>query len=582
VQRSPSAVDDRSVAGRLVASSVGLLGGVASAGLSSAVLGILVGRLTPLLSVAALAVGLVVGALAARSVSRGSSIPASKPIGPASAIAVAAFGAVSVRQFLGVSFESGPFVETLLPNNLGDMPLHWTYVSYLARGAPFWPDNPIAAGERLRYPFGVDLVTALFAQLGGSIPVLFRVMGVLGAALAAHTLYLWGRGFAVAALLFSGGWLGVRLEPGAGLLEPPSSLAWKNLFLALFVPQRGFLFAVPVGLILLWSWRGRFLRREPSLPPWVEGLLWGALPLFHLHTFLFVSLVGALWAVATRRVAEAWPTLAWAFPPATWCVWQVTEGFRSASLVWWKPGWVIGNQNPLVFLAWNFGLWLPLVVLALARAWRRRDREALLTLGPGLGGFAVLFFVMLAPWDWDNTKVMLWCFLIVLPSTFELVVRPLAMPLRTAVIVLLFLPGAATVVQASLPGRSRIVVADRRELQGVCEAVAALPPHHRVAVAPTFNHPVALCGQSVAAGYSGHLWSHGIAAEELERNVSRLMKGEPGWSEAARALRVRAVFWGPREVQEFPSSSRPWESSATRIAFGTWGELFGLEGPEVK
>jgi hypothetical protein len=569
-------VDERTVAPRLLATSVGILAGVAGGGLASAVLGVVFGRLTPLLSAASLTAGLLVGALAAASVARQAPVPV-KPLSAASGLALAAFAVVSLRQFLGVAFESGPSVETLLPNNYGDMPLHWTYVSYLARAAPFWPDNPIAAGERLRYPFGVDLVTALFAQLGAGVPLLFRVMGVLGAALAVHALYLWGRGFAVAAFLFSGGWLGLRLEAGAGLLEPASSLAWKNLFLALFVPQRGFLFALPVGLFVLWSWRQRFLRQAPALPFWVEGVLWGALPLFHIHTFLFVSLVGALWAVATGRVADGGRALAWAFLPATWCVFEVTDGFRSSSLVWWKPGWVMGDQNPLAFLAWNFGLWLPLVGVALLRARRGRDREALLTLGPGLVGFATLFFVMLAPWDWDNTKVMLWCFLLVLSSAFELVLRPLALPLRAAGILLLVLPGVATVVQASLPGRARIVVADRQELRDVCGAVAALPPEERVAVAPTFNHPVALCGQAVAAGYGGHLWSHGIAAETLERNVRRLMNGEAGWRDAARELGVRAIFWGPREEQEFPSSTRAWESSGKTLASGSWGRLLRLD-----
>jgi hypothetical protein len=300
------------------------------------------------------------------------------------------------------------------------------------------------------------------------------------------------------------------------------------------------------------------------------------MPLFHLHTFLFVSVVGALWAVAARRVKQAWPALAWALVPATWSVFEVTEGFRAASLVWWKPGWVIESQNPVVFLTVNFGLWLPVVVVALVRAWRRREREALLTIGPGLGLFVLLFFLMLAPWDWDNTKVMLWCFLVMVPSTFELLVRPLTPSIRAAVVVLLLLPGAVTVVKASLPGGPRIVVADRAELEGVCAAVSALDPSERVAVAPTFNHPVGLCGQAIPVGYGGHLWSHGIDGRDLDRKVRRLMWGEPGWDEAARSLDVRAVFWGPRERQAYPSSARPWESGGRRIASGPWGTLFLL------
>jgi len=73
-----------------------------------------------------------------------------------------------------------------------------------------------------------------------------------------------------------------------------SSVAWKNLYLALFVPQRGFLLALPAGLVLLWSWRRRLLRGEAGLSPWIEGILWEALPLVHLHTFLFVSLLAAV------------------------------------------------------------------------------------------------------------------------------------------------------------------------------------------------------------------------------------------------------------------------------------------------
>src|SRR5262249_26797500 len=156
--------------------------------------------------------------------------------------------------------------------------LHWTYVRFFARGASFWPANPIAAGDRLRYPLGVDLVTALLAQMGIALPTLLRVMGLLAGLLAAYGLYLWGRGFAVAAFLFSGGWAGLHFARSGWPTDMPDALAWKNLFLALFVPQRGFLFALPAGLLLLWSWRRRWLRGQTGLPSWIEGLWWGALP----------------------------------------------------------------------------------------------------------------------------------------------------------------------------------------------------------------------------------------------------------------------------------------------------------------
>ena len=49
--------------------------------------------------------------------------------------------------------------------------------------------------------------------------------------------------------------------------------------------------------------------------------------------------------------------------------------------------------------------------------------------------FAALFFVKLAPWDWDNTKVMLWCYLLVLPGLEALVLARLGVLARAAVLI---------------------------------------------------------------------------------------------------------------------------------------------------
>ena len=42
-----------------------------------------------------------------------------------------------------------------------------------------------------------------------------------------------------------------------------------------------------------------------------------------------------------------------------------------------------------------------------------------------LAVFAALFLVKLAPWEWDNTKVMLWCYVAALPPVFDLAVARL-------------------------------------------------------------------------------------------------------------------------------------------------------------
>jgi hypothetical protein len=561
------------------AAEVVLLAGVAfgsAAVLSAAVLASLAGTLSPAVSLASLVAGGVAAAMAVRAPSAAGSPTGEPPWTPWQWAALGAFAIVSIRQFLWLVFERSGTVLTLLPHNYGDLPLHWTYVEHLASGARFWPDNPILSGARLHYPLGVDLLTAVLVRLGAPIEIALRALGLAGAALAALALRRWGGAFAVAGLLLAGGLAGVPALARLSLADVEQTVAWKNLFLALFVPQRGFLLGLPVGLVLLHAWRERLLLGRAVLPAWLEGLLWGALPLVHLHTFAFVSVMCAVWAIACGRWRSALPTLAIALAPATWGVLQVTGGFRSAGLVGLAPGWMIGAEAPLLFLARNFGFWLPLALAALVVAARARRRAELLLLVPALGIFVLLFLVRLAPWAWDNTKVMLWCHLVMLPALESLVLSRLRVALRAAALALLFASGVQAVLWGCFGELPRLEILERAEHAAVCEALASAPTR-RVATVQTFNHPVALCGRELVAGYSGHLWSHGLAPAEIEWRLGQLMRGEAGWRDHARALDASHVFWGAREAAAFAGSSRPWEALGPPVASGPWGALYRVE-----
>jgi hypothetical protein len=491
-------------------------------------------------------------------------------------LALLAFAVVSLRQFGWLVYRQGDRLLTLVPSNYGDLPLHWTYVHYLVRGAPFWPENPIAVGERLQYPLGVDLLTAALVVVGVGLRAVWPLLGLAGAAATGLALRRWGGALAVAGFLFSGGLAGFQILWTGRLLDYQDAVAWKNLYLTLFIPQRGYLLALPAGLVLLWSWRRRLLRGGVGLPPWAEGILWGALPLVHLHSFLLLSLVYAIWAVGSDRLRVAWPSLAWAVLPATWGVWQVSDGFRAVSLLGWQPGWVMADDNPLVFLLVNFGLFLPLALVALLVAWRERRKEDLLVLGPALVVFGALFFVRLAPWAWDNTKVMLWCYLLVLPSIEALVLARLRRAWAAVTVVGLLFSGAVSVTAASLGRGPGLEILRIPEYDGVCSALAPRPPTERVAVAPTFNHPVALCGHPLVLGYEGHLWSHGIDAADVKQRLESAFRGDPGWRENARAVGASLLFWGPREKAAFPASIRSWEEDAP-LASGEWGALYAVD-----
>src|ERR1035441_404089 len=68
-----------------------------------------------------------------------------------------AFGLFVWRHFLWIFYYKDGALFTSGANNIGDLPLHLTYISRFTHGAPFWPTNPIFAAESLHYPVGMDL-----------------------------------------------------------------------------------------------------------------------------------------------------------------------------------------------------------------------------------------------------------------------------------------------------------------------------------------------------------------------------------------------------------------------------------------
>jgi hypothetical protein len=163
-----------------------------------------------------------------------------------------------------------------------------------------------------------------------------------------------------------------------------------------------------------------------------------------------------------------------------------------------------------------------------------------------------------------------------LPPIGTLVLDRASRAWRAALLCGLLIPGAISALAGCVGGRTRLEIAWAGELEGVCEALSRVPRSDRVATLPSFNHPVALCGHPLVMGYPGHLWSHGIDATRTERALASLMVGGTGWRDAARSLKARWIFWGPRERSTWPGSPRGWAEGGP-VAAGAWGELYRLE-----
>jgi hypothetical protein len=497
------------------------------------------------------------------------------------------FTLFALRAFLWLVFTDGDEIRVLSPNNLGDLSLHLTYIRQLAGGTAWWPENPIYALAPLTYPLGMDLFNALWVLVGADVFRSLIWVGLGGAALCGVSLWRWGGAFTLLGFLCNGGWLGWQFFTRFELTDFQSEAAWKSLPLATLVTQRGLLFAIPAGLALLSSWRARFFKPTPDstpdapdgpLPFWVEALLYSSLPLFHLHTFLFLSFTLGIWFVVYGPARAAVLKLVGvALLPASLLVALVTGNFRAGSGMGIQPGWMQGDSSFFVFWGENFGVLPVFVGLLLWRIARGRTTlwPAALAL-PALLMFGLCCFVRFSPWEWDNTKLMLWSYLAVLPLLWSELLAHRTAAVRALCVTVLFFSGFISLLGGLDATHQGYPIGVRSELDGVAKAVAGIPFSERFVAAPAFNHPLLLNGRSLAMGYDGHVWSHGHDLPTRRAQVRDILNGEENWRAQAQLLGVRYVFWGAREEEAFPHSKRPWETEGRCVAQGEWGGIYDL------
>ena len=479
-------------------------------------------------------------------------------------------------------FMAADGVYTGVSHNIGDLPFHLTVINRFVYGGNFPPEHPSFAGAGFTYPFLTDFLAGMFVVAGAPIREVivcstFLLCAALAALLYRWTLELTGSQAAawlapVLALLSGGlGWWTFVIEawerhgsvwmllshlPHDYTITRDNEYRWGNLVTSLLVTQRGLLLGLPLAIVVFrlwwdtWSGTGDDVRTGRSRMV-AAGVIAGMLPLIHAHSFAVVLGVGFCLAIqATNR--WAWlPFFAWSLALGLPQVWWVTRasGMDSEAFLAWSLGWDHGNQNVVTFWIKNTGVFIPLLIAAFL--WPSAPRQLRLFCLPFMLCFTIPNLVRLAPWIWDNIKVLVYWFIASVPLVAfvlgELMRRRNWLrALSAALLIALTFAGALDLWRvASGAFESRIY-----DNEGIdfAKAVAGLTsPSALILHAPIPNHPVALSGRRSLMGYPGHVWSHGLDPGPREADIKRIYAGGAAASSLLARYGIDYVVIGPDE-----------------------------------
>lgn len=411
-------------------------------------------------------------------------------------------------------------------------------------------------------------------------------------------------------LLFSGG-LGFMLffndsfNAGKGVLgllmdmqlnytiRDQGNWRWGNSLTVLFMTQRSILFGMPLALIILtkiWDLfsqedkkaveSSNFFTFSPLHPHTLSaltvGLLAGTLPLVHAHSFAVVMGMAGLLALMSYRRWREWIVFFAAaavisVPELLWATRNTAN--KMSSFIAWEFGWDNGEADPALFWLKNTGFFIPLLLAALVALFVKQflelrkddsndDAEERATDLFGLRlllfwlPFALCFIVpnvmRMAPWIWDNIKVLIYWFVASIP----LVAWLLALMWQrgkiygkiacVGLLVGLMLSGFLDVWRVA-SRQMEYTIFNRDAVALAREARAKIPPHAIVASAPAFDSSAALMGRRWFMGFVGHVWSHGIDPSKRENDLREIYYGGPNAEKLIREYEIDYLVLTPQE-----------------------------------
>jgi hypothetical protein len=157
----------------------------------------------------------------------------------------------------------------------------------------------------------------------------------------------------------------------------------------------------------------------------------------------------------------------------------------------------------------------------------------------------------MAPWIWDNIKVLYYWWLASAPLVALLLAKLWHQGrIRSVIAAVLFvcvtLAGALDV--AGIAMRSvQYQVFDANGLRFAELIKTQTEPRSMIIHAPVHNTPVFLTGRRSLMGYPGHIWTHGLQFVQREGEIKRIYLGMPDAVPLIKKYSIEYLVVGPQE-----------------------------------
>ncbi len=463
------------------------------------------------------------------------------------------------------------FVSTPTGIYAGDRCIWGDWAGHMAGSAVFafrpvsmwFKNHPLFYGVPYNYPFASDMISGLLMRMGFHPVPAFLIPSIITSLILLLALYFFYLGvlksepqayLATTLFLLSGG-LGfwyyfkdILHFPSFHTLFYPlreysylenKGIYFRNVIPGELLPQRSFLLGLPVGLLLLAQIRTWFSeeRSKPSLLRcFLTGIPAGLLMIIHTHTYITMIIICLCIAIANVRSYKM--MAAFALGAALISLWlyvslysQIAPSRMFGFLCGWKSN--IAENGIMAFVRFwliNWGLVLPLALWGTVRMKYYRNPMVI----SGWVLFLLCNFVRFQPWDWDNTKILTWSYLLlVIPVTASVsslwrFKKNVAKGAAIALVVILTFSGGLEVLKLIEANPTAFQMWNTDQINMASSLRKMLKPGETVLTDDDhLNWAPCLAGGQILMGFRGWLWSYGIGYLARENDVRTMYSGKP-------------------------------------------------------